>query len=311
MKVLASRRFPGPAWDDLRDVEVAGEPLRDALGDGRPGVEAVALVAEPVDDAFLDLLPDLRVVANYGVGYDSIDVAACARRGLAVANTPGVLDAATADLALALVLATRRRLVEADAFVRAGLWSSGWAAPRVVGDEVTGATLGIVGLGRIGRAVARRARGFDMRLLYAQRTQLPPDEERELGVEFRDLDSLLAEADVVTLHVPLTPETDGLIDARRLGEMRDGTVLVNTARGAVVDESALIRELASGRLRAGLDVFAEEPHVPEQLRELPNVVLAPHIASATIATREAMTRVLVDNLLAAERGEPLPNAVGA
>lgn len=309
MKVLASRRFPGPAWEELRDVEVLDRPLREAVAGGRPGVEAVAVVAEPVDDSVLDLLPDLRLVANYGVGYDAIDVEACARRGVAVTNTPGVLDAATADLALALVLATRRRIVEADDFVRSGRWATGWAEPPIVGDEVTGSTLGIVGLGRIGAAVARRARGFEMRLLYTRRHRLGDDEERELGAEFRELDDLLAESDVVSLHVPLTEETRGLIDARRLALLRDGATLVNTARGAIVDEPALVRELVAGRIRAGLDVFADEPSVPEELLGLPNVVLTPHVGSATIETREAMTRVLVDNLLAAEAGRPLPNAV--
>src|SRR5207244_6606998 len=174
----------------------------------------------------------------------------------------------------------------------------------LLGDEVSGATIGIVGLGRIGSAVARRARAFDMRVLYTRRRA--GDEE-----EHRPLDDLLAEADVVSLHVPLTEETQGLIDARRLALMRDGACLVNTARGAIVAEDALVRELASGRLRAGLDVFVHEPAVPPKLLDLPNVVLTPHVGSATAATREAMTRVLVDNLLAARDGRELPNRVYA
>jgi glyoxylate reductase len=300
VKVLASRVFPGPAWDELGDVELLDGPLPDALGDGRADVEALAVVAERVDSRTLELLPSLRVVANYGVGYDDLDVEACARHGVAVTNTPGVLDAATADLAFALVLAVRRRIVEGDRYVREGRWGSGWAQPFLLGDEVSGATVGIVGFGRIGRAVARRAEAFDMRVLHARRR---PDESST------PLDELLAEADVVSLHVPLTEETHGLVDARRLGLMRDGACLVNTARGAVVDEQALVRELVSGRLRAGLDVFAHEPRVPRELLDLPNVVLTPHVGSATAATREAMTRVLVDNLLAARDGRPLPNPV--
>jgi glyoxylate reductase len=296
VRVLSSRRFPGPAWDELDDVELLEAPLTVE----RPDVEALAVVAQVVDDRLLDLLPSLRVVANYGVGYDDVDVAACERRGVAVTNTPGVLDAATADLAFALVLAVRRRIVESDRYVREGRWGSGWAEPFLLGQEVSGATIGIVGLGRIGRAVARRARGFDMRVLYARRS---PDDEST------PLDELLAEADVVTLHVPLTDETRGLIDARRLGLMRDGACLVNTARGAIVDEQALVAELVSGRLRAGLDVFAHEPAVPRELLDLPSVVLTPHVGSATAATREAMTRVLVDNLLAARDGRELPNRV--
>jgi glyoxylate reductase len=253
----------------------------------------------------LDLFPDLRLVANYGVGYDDIDVGACAARGVAVTNTPGVLDAATADLTMTLILAVRRRVVEGDVFVRAGRWGSEWVSPILLGDEVSGATLGIVGLGRSGRAVARRARAFDMRILYTKREPL----EDQNGLEYRDLDDLLRESEIVTVHVPLTDETRTLIDARRLSLLCDGACFVNTSRGAIVDEKALVRELASGRIRAGLDVFTHEPEVPRELLDLPNVVLTPHVGSATQATREAMTRVLVDNLLAAERGEPLPNPV--
>ena len=309
MRVLASRPLPGPAWDELRDVEYLDRPLPHGLGGERPGIEALAVVGELVDDTSLELLPDLQLVANYGVGYDLVDVDACRRRGVVVTNTPRVLDAATADLAFALLLAVRRRVVEGDAFVRAGKWATHWAVPTLLGDEVSGATLGIVGFGRIGQAVARRARGFDMRVLYHRRHRLPPDEEQELAVEYRPLDELLAAAEIVTLHVPLTGETRGLLDARRLALMQDGSCLINTARGPIVDEPALARELSGGRLRAGLDVFADEPSVPAALLDLPNVVLTPHVGSATTKTREAMTRVLVDNIQAVARREPPPNAV--
>ncbi len=302
VKVLASRRFPGPAWEELGDVDYLDGPFVEP----RPAVEVLATVA-PVDTATLDLLPHLKLVANYGVGFDGVDVAACQARGVAVTNTPGVLDAATADLALGLILAVRRRVVEGDRYVRERRWGSGWAEPFLLGDEVTGVTLGIVGLGRIGQAVARRARGFEMRILYAQRHE--SEAAAGFGAERRDLDELLAEADIVTLHLPFTDETRELIDARRLGLLRDGACLVNTSRGAIVDEPALVAELAAGRIRAGLDVYADEPNVPRELLELPNVVLTPHIGSATDATREAMTRVLVDNILAMERGDPLPNEV--
>ncbi len=265
-------------------------------------MEALAVVAEPVDERMLELLPNLRIVANYGAGYDLIDVDACRRRGVAVTNTPGVTSAATADLAFGLILAVRRRIVAGDSFVRSGRWGSGWADEPLKGDEVAGSTLGIVGLGRIGRAVAQRAQGFDMRVLYT-RSRAVPDPA------YRPLADLLAEADIVTLHVPLTEETRGLIDAERLALMRDGTCLINTARGTIVDEPALVAELVSGRLQAGLDVFADEPNVPPELFDLPNVVMTPHLGTATQATREAMTRVLVDNLLAAEAGRPLPNPV--
>ena len=296
MRVLASRRLPGPAWGELDDVEIHEGPL----GEPRPDVEALVVVAQVVDDRLLDLLPSLRIVANYGVGYDGVDVEACARRGVAVTNTPGVLDAATADLACGLLLAAQRRIVEGDRYVREGRWGTDWAEAVLLAEEVSGATLGIVGLGRIGGAVARRARAFDKRVLYTRRSPDPA------GMA---LDDLLAEADVVSLHVPLTEETQGLIDARRLGLMRDGACLVNTARGAIVDQEALVRELVSGRLRAGLDVFAHEPSVPRELLDLPNVVLTPHIGSGTRATREAMTRVLVDSLLAVRDGREPPNRV--
>ena len=309
MRVLASRRFPGAAWDALEDVEYLDAPLPDGLRERRDDVEALAVVAEVVDEPTLELLPRLRLVANYGVGYDLIDVDACRARGVAVTNTPHALGITTADLTMALILAVRRRVVEADRFVRDGRWGTDWVTGALLGDDVTGATLGIVGLGRIGAAVARRARGFDMRILYAKRTRLDASDERDLGVEHADLETLLGESDVVTLHVPLTDDTRGLIDARRLRLLRDGAALVNTARGALVDEPALVAELVSRRLRAALDVFVDEPQVPRELLELPNVVLTPHVGSATQATREAATRELVENLRAAERGEPLPNPV--
>ena len=302
MHVLASRRFPGPAWEELGDVEYGTLPQ-----ERREDIDALAVVGETIDGSIADLLPNLRIVANYGVGYDGIDVEALRARGIPVSNTPGVLDAATADLTLALILAVRRRVLEADRFVRSGEWASGWAGQYLLADDLEGATLGIVGLGRIGTAVARRARGFGLGLLYTRRTRLPAAAERQLGVEYRRLDELLGESDIVTLHLPLTEETRGLIGARQLARLRDGASLVNTARGQIVDERALVAELIAGRIRAGLDVFADEPNVPEELLALPNVVLTPHIGSATTPTREAMTRVLVDNLLAAEAGRPLPD----
>ena len=264
-----------------------------------PGVEVLAEAVVAVGPDELDLLPDLRLVANYGVGYDRVDVASCRERGVAVTNTPGVLDAAVADLTLALILACRRHLVESDRFVRDGRWQRGWARPELLGRDLAGSTLGLVGMGRIGAQVAMRAEAFGMRVVHHRRSDGLP------------LDDLLRTADVVSLHVPLTPETAGLISRSRLGLLQDGATFVNTARGAIVDEQALVEELVSGRISAGLDVFADEPHVPEGLLGLPNVVLTPHIASATVETRAAMTRVLVDNVLAFLAGEPLPNEVSA
>ena len=290
MKVLATRRLPGDAWEELEDVEIGG------IDGTRPDVEALVVPNELVDGDVLDRLPALRLVANYGVGYDRIDVAACRSRGVAVTNTPGVLDAATADLAFALILAARRCVVAGDRFVRSGGWNAHWSAATMLGREVSGATLGIVGLGRIGGAVARRAAGFDMQIRSVRRSG-------------GDLDALLRECDIVTVHVPLMPETEGLLSRVRLALMRDGATFVNTARGGVVDEPALVEELVSGRISAGLDVFAHEPDVPAALYDLPNVVLTPHLGSGTVETRAAMTRVVVDNLLAASRGEDPPNRI--
>jgi glyoxylate reductase len=294
--IAATQTFPGPAWDELPDVTVLEtwpptQPLT--------GVEVLLQAVVEVGPAELDLLPDLRLVANYGVGYDRVDVSACRDRGAAVTNTPGVLDAAVADLTLALILACRRHLVTSDRFVREQRWQRGWARPELLGRDLAGSTLGLVGMGRIGAQVARRAEAFGMHVLHHRRREGLP------------LDELLRASDVVSLHVPLTPETNGLISRERLSLLRNGATLINTARGAIVDEGALVEKLVSGRISAGLDVFAEEPSVPEQLLDLPNVVLTPHIASATVETRAAMTRVLVDNVLAFLGGETLPNEVFA
>jgi glyoxylate reductase len=295
VKVLATRRLPGEAWEDLGDIEIGPVEGR------RDDVEALivsAVSGDPVDDALLDRLPSLRLVANFGVGYDNVDAAACRARGVAVTNTPGVLDAATAELTIGLMLAVRRRVVEGDAVVRESRWDSSRSESSFLGRDLSGATLGIVGLGRIGAAVAKRALAFDMRVLFHRRTQVD-------DAGYRELDDLLREADIVTVHTPLTPATTGLISRERLALLHDGATLVNTARGAIVDEEALVAELVSGRISAGLDVFAHEPDVPEALRALPNVVLTPHIGSATVETRAAMTRLVVGNVLAFARGEPL------
>lgn len=290
MRIAATQTFLGPAFHELPEVQVLdGWPPTEPL----PGVEVLLEAAVRVGPAELDLLPELRLVANYGVGYDGVDVAACRERGVAVTNTPGVLDAAVADLTLTLILACRREVVLADRFVREGRWRSGWSQPEIVGHDVAGATLGLVGFGRIGQQVARRAEAFGMRVIHHSRSN---------GLA---LDELLAFSDVVSLHVPLTEETRGLVSRERLALLRDGATVVNTSRGAVVDEEALVDELASGRISAGLDVFADEPHVPERLRGLPNVVLTPHLASSTAETRAAMTRILVDNVLAFLNDAPL------
>ena len=284
MNVLATLRPPGDAWEELGDIEVGRLEPRD-------DVEVLIVANEPVD---LEWFPSLRLIANFSVGYDRIDIDACRRRGVAVSNTPGVLDAAVADLTLGLLLAVRRRIVEGDAAVRAGRWEQGWSATPFLGREIGGSVLGIGGDGRIGKAVARRAAGFDLEVIHTRETPL---------------EELLARSDVVSVHTPLNAETTGLISRERLALLRDGSTLINTARGAVVDEDALVDELESGRISAGLDVFVHEPHVPGRLRGLPNVVLTPHIASATHETRAAMTRIVVDNVLAFLRGDELPTRV--
>jgi len=294
VRIVATQSLPGPAWDELPEVELLEQwPPPEPL----PDVAVLVAVVARVGAEELALVPDLRLVANYGVGYDTVDVAACRERGIAVTNTPGVLDAAVADLTLALILACRRHVVTSDRFVREQRWRRGWARPELLGRDLAGSTLGLVGLGRIGSEVAWRAEAFGMHVVHHRRSGGIP------------LDELLRAADVVSLHVPLTQETRGLLSRERLALLQDGATLINTARGAIVDEEALVDELASGRISAGLDVFSHEPRVPERLLALPNVVLTPHIASATVETRAAMTRVLVDNVLAFLEGESPPNLV--
>lgn len=294
MTIAATQRFPGPAWKELPEVTVLETwPPAGPL----PGIEVLLEAVVSLGPGELALFPDLRLIGNYGVGYDNVDLSACRKRGIAVTNTPGVLDAAVAELTLLLMLACRRRLLVSDRFVRDGLWRAGWSRPERLGHDLAGSTLGLVGFGRIGRQVARLAKAFGMEVVHHRRSGGIP------------LDELLRTADVISLHVPLTPETENLISGERLTLLRDGATLINTARGAIVDEEALVDELVSGRISAGLDVFADEPRVPERLLGLPNVVLTPHIASATHETRAAMTRVLVDNVRAFLDGAPLPNAI--
>jgi lactate dehydrogenase-like 2-hydroxyacid dehydrogenase len=285
----------------------AAELLRDAAG----AAAIVATLTDRVDAAVLDAAgPSLQVVANVAVGYDNVDVAAARARGVVVTNTPGVLDGATADLTMGLVLAAARRIVEGDRFLRTGEpWV--WGPRMLVGlDLSAGATLGIVGYGRIGRAVARRARAFDLQVLATPtRGELSPADRD--AVEFRDLPDLLATSDVVTLHCPLTPQTHHLVDDAALARMRPTALLVNTARGGIVDTDALVRALTEGRLAgAALDVFEDEPDVDPRLLALPQVVLTPHLGSAGARTRSAMCGLAVDNVAAVLAGRPPLTPVG-
>jgi glyoxylate reductase len=262
-----------------------------------------------VDAALLDAAPKLRVVSQMAVGYDNIDVAACAARGIAVGNTPGVLTETTADLAFALLLATARHLPAAERYLRAGKWQT-WSPMLLTGPDVHHTTLGVVGMGRIGYEMARRAHGFDMRLLYSSPNR-SEEAERDFGARRVDLDTLLAESDFVSLHTPLNAATRHLIGAAQLARMKPTAVLINTARGPVVDQAALADALRDRRLAAaGLDVFEAEPlPLDDPLLTLDNVVLLPHIGSASIATRTKMAVLAAENLVAGLEGRPLPHPV--
>jgi glyoxylate reductase len=263
----------------------------------------LSLVTDRIDAEVMDAAPRLRVVSNYAVGYDNVDVGAATERGIVVTNTPDVLTTTTADMAFSLLLAVARRVVEGDALVRSGGWR-GWNPLQLLGHDVTGATLGLVGLGRIGRAMVPRARGFAMDVLYWNRTRLASADEAALGVRYAPLEELFERSRFVSLHVASTPQTRHLVDAAALARIGAEGYLVNTARGDIVDEAALVEALRSGTLGgAGLDVYEREPALPHGLRELSNVVLAPHLGSATLGTRSAMAQLAVDNLLAVLRGE--------
>jgi len=282
------------------------QQLLSRIGD-RDGL--LCMITDAVDEELLGRAPRLKMIANMGVGYNHIDIAAATRRGIPVSNTPGVLTDATADLAFTLILAVARRVVEGDRRVREGKFKL-WAPFLFLGREVSGKTLGIVGFGRIGRAVARRAAGFGMRVLYHNRSRLTPAEERESPAEYADLNTLLAQADFVSLHVPLSGETRHLIGAEELSRMKPTAYLINTARGPVVDEVALLATLQRGMIAgAGLDVYENEPALTPGLADLPNVVLLPHVGSATLETRTAMAAMAARNLIAGLDGQRPPNLV--
>ncbi len=315
--VLLTRPMPAAAAEtlqeaDLRPITLDSEspPAReDVLAAVRGCAGAITMLSDRVDEGFLEAAgPTLRVVANYAVGFDNIDLDACRRRGVRVTNTPGVLTEATADLTWALILAASRRVVEGDALVRSGRWT-GWAPTLLRGLELCGATMGILGAGRIGTAVARRAAGFGMRILYTS-THRNDTLERDLGAERVELDRLVRAADVLTLHVPMRPENHHLIGAAELAAMKPGAILINTARGAVIDEAALVEALAARRIAAaGLDVYENEPELAPGLAELSNVVVLPHLGSATHATRDRMARMAAENVVAVLAGRAPPNAV--
>ncbi|HEX4077182.1 MAG TPA: D-glycerate dehydrogenase [Candidatus Acidoferrales bacterium] len=267
----------------------------------------VVLLTEKVDEELLGVAPKLRVASTVSVGFDNINVPACTRRSIVATNTPGVLDDATADLAWALLMAIARRIVEGDAWMRTGTWP-GWDIDQLLGGDVYGKTLGLIGFGRIGRAMALRSQGFQMRVLYQNRTRVTPEVERELRAEFVDLDRLLRESDFISLHVPLSPETRHLLSKDAFGKMKPTAYLINTARGPVVDEAALAEALEQKKLAgAALDVYEQEPQVHPELVTRRDVILAPHIGSATIDTRTRMAVMAADNATALFEGRRPPN----
>jgi lactate dehydrogenase-like 2-hydroxyacid dehydrogenase len=317
-RVFVSRIIPDEGLDPIAaacDLDLWRDdlpPPRDELlrrVAGRDGI--LTLLTDRVDDGLLDAAgPQLKVVSNYAVGFDNIDVAACARRGVAVGNTPGVLTETTADLAWALLMAAARRLPEGDRYVRDGKWKT-WGPLLLLGPDVHGATIGIVGFGRIGQAVARRAQGFGMEILYHDLQQLPDDVTGPLGATYLPLQELLPRCDFVSIHVNLSEGTRGLINAKTLAWMKPTAVLVNTSRGPVVDQPALAAALKGGVIAAAaLDVTDPEPiPMDDPLVGLDNCLIVPHIASASRATRGKMAQMAAANLLAGVRGEPLPTPV--
>ena len=314
--VLVSRLLPEPAMEMARrgaEIDAYGVdaamPRSELLTRLRGKQGLICVISEAIDQPLLDACPDLKVVSNVAVGYNNVDVAACTKRGVVVTNTPDVLTDTTADFAWALLMAAARRVVESDRYVREGRFQK-WEYMLLLGGDVHGKTLGVVGFGRIGRAMARRAQGFGMRVLYQDAVAADAATERELNATRVDLPTLLRESDFVTLHTPLIPETRHLINAQSLKTMKKSAFLINAARGPVVDEAALVQALREHWIAgAGLDVFEEEPKVHQGLIGLPNVVLAPHIASASSETRLKMATLAVENCLAVLGGKTPPTPV--
>ncbi len=315
-KVLVSRRIPEAAIELLAahcelDVNREDRPLAPAelLSRVKGCQGLVCLLRDRIDEELLSAAPGLKVAANVAVGFDNVDLAAATRHSVRVTNTPEVLTDTTADFAFTLLMSAARRVVEADRFLREGKYTE-WKMDLFLGQDVHHATLGILGLGRIGMGMARRARGFQMRVLYFDEIRAKPEAESELGLEYRERDTVLREADFLSLHVPLMPATRHTIGARELGLMKKTAILVNSSRGPVVDEQALVDALKAGRIAgAALDVFEFEPQVHPELVRMDNVVLTPHIASASVTTRTRMAVMAAENVLAVFQGRTPPNLV--
>lgn len=290
--------------DNQGDVPYAPAALTAALA-GCDGL--MCCLTDRIDAALLAAAPRLKAVANIAVGYNNIDVPACTARGVLATNTPGVLDDSTADLAWTLMLGAARRITEVERRIRNGEWT-GWQLKQWLGVDVHHATLGIIGMGRIGQAIARRAAGFDMKVLYHNRKPIAPALERKCNASYVAFDELLSQSDFIVLQVPYSPQTHHLIGAAQLARMKPTAILINSTRGGVVDDAALVAALKSGTLRgAGLDVYENEPRLNPEFFALDNVVLAPHVGSSTEATRKAMAMLAARNLVAALQGEPPPN----
>lgn len=315
-KVFVSRRIPDRGLDKVLeycDAEVWEDelpPSREVLIEKVRDCEGLlSLLTDKIDGAFLDQAPKLRVVANYAVGFDNINVDDCTARGVAVGNTPGVLTDTTADFAFTLLMSSARRVVEGMDYVRAGRWKT-WGPMLLLGQDIHGATLGLLGLGRIGSAMAERAKGFRMRVMYYDPFRRE-DLEKELNLEYVDLDTLFREADFLSVHVPLTPETEGMVNAARFKQMKKTAILINSARGPIVNTTDLYHALRDGEIAyAGVDVTDPEPiGVDHPILKLNNFIVCPHIASASVETRSQMAEIAANNLIAGLKGEALPAQV--
>lgn len=315
-KVLLTREMPGPAMEKLKrgvDLEYVSEETKltkqeiiDRIKD-KDGL--ISMLDDPIDAEVINAAHDLKVISNYAVGFNNIDIKTATSRGIAVTNTPGVLTNATADLAWALLMAVSRRTAEGDRYLRAGKFRC-WGPKLMLGYEFAGKTLGIIGMGRIGSAVAKRASGFDMHVVYYKRHRLSQQEEKKAGAEYAGLDELLSQSDFISIHAPLTDETRHMLGEEQFKKMKDSCILINTARGPIVDESALTAALKQGWIAgAGLDVYENEPAVSPELLEMENVVLEPHIGSATYEAREKMAEMVADDCLAVLKGGRPDNIV--
>lgn len=313
-QIYISRRLPDEGLHllqkyDLEIYEGDAPPSKKEILRGIQGKDAlISLLTDPIDKEIIDASPHLKIIANYAAGVDNIDISRATHKGIWVTNTPGVLTETTADLTWALILSIARRIIQGDGIMRQRIFK-GWAPKLLLGQDVYKKTLGIIGMGEIGRAVARRAKGFNMPILYHNRTR-DKSNEKKLNASFVDLETLLSHSDFITLHVPLTTETYHLIGEKEFKMMKKSAYLINTSRGKCVHETALIQALSNGWIQgAALDVFEHEPKIASRLVELSNIVLVPHIGSATRETRGKMAIMAAENVLAAFRGEIPPNCV--